>query len=404
MKRLLLVSVLGASFAAHATDLDISLYYSNDYASTDDVLVSSEIIGFYRSLDAANTLFTNSGVNTTFVPAKIVGLGGGVFDGNLDVWDTRLSMESGTLQSPTDSAGHIQIGVARTPYGGTIGLAEAILQSRYDALAVSGTDYKKVSIAAGIMNAFDGSFPRYPYILAHEAVHSLGGSHDSADANLFDDTSSGNNYGYGQTCDDSSLSLMDANIATDSDGYALKLSGMAGCNSFGGDMVTFLNTYVPLAEGHAASLNMNTLTLAAVEDTVDQEFEFTVTRTVNVSSSGTAYVHISGTGATATNEIAPVEVTFAANQAAATVAVPFTSIHPMFDDADPYDDKVYAAAVSDDEVVNTATDLSSINTAWTSSSSSSTSSSGGGGGSGGSASIFGLLILAAIGVRRRFLS
>lgn len=399
MKRLFLASALAAAFSANATNLEVSLFYSDGYVSDNNILVSSEVIGFYRSINAANQLFSDNGVNLTLKPAKVQSVAEGTYAANYNVWNLLIDMESGSLESVTDNAGHFQVGIARDTHSGNSGYGESMTEFKYVGLRGGGNDYKKVAVTGNILNRYDAD--GYEYFMAHELLHTLGGSHNASDAALFEYNSSGNNYGYGDTCDDGSASLMDVSFASNSSSVTQKLTGATGCDSGSGDMVRLVNTFVTEVPSHATSLNMDTLVLAANENTSTSEFEFTVTRSVDTTSPITAYVHISGTGATLGNELQPVEVSFLANETSKTVTVPFSSIHAMFNDADDYDDKVFAVAVSEKEVVAALTDLTAINTAWTSDSNSGSTSSTGGEGGGGSVGIFTFFALAFMSLFRR---
>ncbi|MCC2525555.1 hypothetical protein [Vibrio coralliilyticus] len=396
MKRLLLATALTASFAASATNLEISLFYSEGYTSDSSILVSSEIIGFYRSIDAANTLFSDSSANLVLVPAKIEALDEATFAANYNVFGLLNDMSSGSLEASTDNAGHLQLGIARDTFNGNSGYGEAINEFRFVGLRGGGTDYKKVAVTGNILNRYEAS--GYKHFMAHEVLHAaVGASHTASDAALFEYNSSGNNFGYGQTCDDGSASLMDSNFVNNASTVTQKISGAAGCASGGGNVVSHINTFAPEVPAHASYLNMNTMTMSVSENTSTSEYEFTVTRTKDTTSAINAYLHISGTNATVGNELQPVTVAFAANETSKTVTVPFSSIHAMFNDADPYDDKVYAVAISEKEVMNSLVDLTAINTTWSGDSSTASTSGGGGGGSIG---IFTLLAMGLLRLRR----
>ncbi|MCG9575445.1 M12 family metallo-peptidase [Vibrio tubiashii] len=399
MKRILLAASLSAAFAAQATNLEVSLYYSEGYASSNAVLVSSEIVGFYRSLAAANEVFSRSGASLTLVPAKIEAVPVATFSANENVFNLLTNLESGALKAVTDGNGHFQVALAMNQWNGKNGYAETMSELDYTTIG-AGTDYKKATVQVGVLNRFqDGG---YRYILPHEILHTIGASHDASDATLFENGSSGENYGYAITCADGSESLMSATVSSNALGVVQKMSGGAGCTDATANMVNFTNKYSALTAGHAASLGINTMTVAVAENVGAETFDFTVTRSVAVTNAKTAYLHISGTGATVGNEIAPVAVSFLANETSKTVTVPFSSIHPMFNDAQPYDGKVYAVAVADNEVSNSAFDLTTVNTQWKDNSNSGSSTpAGGGSGGGGSFGFLTLLGLALATLRSK---
>ncbi|CCO44194.1 exported hypothetical protein [Vibrio nigripulchritudo SOn1] len=408
LKRLLLGIVFSTSLSATATasntNLEVSLFYSDAYNSIGNVQVSSEVIGFYRSIDAANELFRENGVRVTLVPAKVSAIDSATYATNYNTWNLLIEMEAGSLESVTDH-GHFQVGIARYTHNGNSGYGENMTEFKYMGIASSGGhDFKKIAIKDGILNRYDTDGTKY--FMAHELLHTLGGSHDAGDAALFEYMSSGRNYGYGQTCNDGYVSIMDVGFASNpTSQMSQKISGASGCDNGPADMVRLINEYAPAVASHAPYLNMNSLTMSAIENTATSEFELTVQRSVDTSTATTAYIHISGTGASESNEIQPIPVSFTANELAKTVKVPFSSIHPLYNDADGYDGKVYAVAVSPKETVNALTDLSAINTAWSSSNDTDTSdgsdSDGGAGSSGGSVGFLAILAIAFGGITRR---
>jgi hypothetical protein len=399
MKRLLVSSAVALScFTAQATELEISLYYSDAFYNDSGVLLSSDIVGFYRSIDAANALFDEAGANLTFVPAKISGEDVSVFPNGQTTRQTRGLLDYGTMDSVSDTASHFAVGLGYSR-GGVLGTAVPFLDRGY---ASPTANTKKSAVATGVMANESTS---HSYILAHEVLHSFGASHHESDAQYFDSLGNGEDYGHGEVCDDGGYSLMHEFVATDSD--APLISGQIGCASGHGDMVSFINKYAPLVANHAAPLNMNTLKLVAIENTAESEFEFTVTRSINTTQPSTVELHISGSGATITNEIIPVEIDFLANELSKTVRVPFSSIHPLFEDAKFIDGQVYAVAISDDEVMKELLDVTALNTAWTDTPDPIEPDDGGGdvtstgGGGGGSMSWFGLIALLMLRKLRR---
>lgn len=408
MKRLLVSSAVALScFSAQATELEISLYYSDAFYNDSGVLLSSDIVGFYRSIDAANALFDEAGANLTFVPAKISGEDVSVFPNGQTTRQTRALLDRGTMEAVSDTASHFAVGLGYSQ-GGVLGVAVPYYDYGY---ATPTINTKKSAVASGVMPRTDS---RYPYILAHEVLHSFGARHDESGGQSFDSLNNGENYGHGDICDDGEYSLMHELVSTGTS--APLVSGQAGCNSGHGDVVSFINKYAPLVANDAVSLNMNTLKMVAVEDTAESEFEFTVTRSINTTQPSTVELHISGSGATITNEIIPVEIDFLADELSKTVSVPFTSIHPLFEDAKSLDGQVYAVAISDDEVMKELLDVTALNTAWTDTpdpvdpvdpddGSGGDTSTGGGGGGGGSFGTFSWLALAAVAfIRRRMTS
>ncbi|AYV20526.1 hypothetical protein [Vibrio mediterranei] len=399
MKRLLVSSAVALScFSAQATELEISLYYSDAFYNDSGVLLSSDIVGFYRSIDAANALFDEAGANLTFVPAKISGEDVSVFPNGKTTRQTRGLLDYGTMEVVSDSASHFAVGLGYSQ-GGVLGVAVPYYDYGY---ATPSINTKKSAVASGVMSRTDS---RYPYILAHEVLHSFGGSHDESGAQSFDSLGNGEDYGHGDICDDGEYSLMHELASTGAS--APLVSGQGGCNSGHGDMVRFINTYAPLVANDAVPLNMNTLKMVAIEDTAESEFEFTVTRSINTSQPSTVELHISGSGATITNEIIPVEIDFLANELSKTVRVPFSSIHPLFEEAKFIDGQVYAVAISDDEVMKELLDVTALNTAWTDTPDPIEPDDGGGdvtstgGSGGGSMSWFGLITLLMLRKLRR---
>ncbi|WP_281189023.1 M12 family metallo-peptidase [Vibrio harveyi] len=414
MERLLVSSALALTcLSAQAVELEVSLMYSDGYVNDTGVLVSSEIIGFYRSLDAANSLFSDSNVDLSLAPAKIYSVDAKTYDPTLNVLELRSELERKSLEDISDSAGHFVVGIARYPTSsGAIGYALPFNDAAYAKFDAdpSYKQTKKFALASGVTNST--SNPRYKYVLGHELLHTLGAAHDQTGGERFDSYSLGNNFGHGEDCGNGNMSLM-AESSVSASG-TMMLSGIEGCNAGNGDMVRFIKEYAPRVSKHENYLHMNTMTMNVIEDVAESEFEFTVTRTKDLSNSAKAYVHVSGSNASITNEIAPVEVAFDANQATKTVTVPFSSIHPMFEDAKESDKKVFAVAISNTEVMNQLVDLSGINTQWRPDSGSGgndgddngNGNNGNNGGNtssngGGSVSFLGLISLLSFGLFRR---
>ncbi|EMI4232927.1 hypothetical protein WB856_002857 [Vibrio vulnificus] len=363
MKRCFSMGLLALACQAQAVELEVSLLYSEGYNQDSGVLVSSEIVGFYRSLDAANELFQQHNVDLTFVPAKITAVAESQFDASMNVSQTRAALDRGALESLSDHAGHFVMGLAhRANSDGTVGYALSFSHSKY-AMFDRDLSYKlskKAAISSNILN--DAINPRNRYVLVHELLHGIGAAHDETGALRFDTFSSGYTFGHGEDCGDGNRSLMAASFMSYQG--VLMLSGADNCNQGNGDMVRFIRQFAPRVASHENYFHMNTLAMTVFEDVAESEFEFTVTRSKDVSLPSVAYIHVSGSNASVTNELAPVTVAFDANESVKTVAVPFANVHPLFDDAELADKKVFAVAVSEVEVMPNLVELSAINTQW----------------------------------------
>ncbi|EJB5268106.1 hypothetical protein MW651_000710 [Vibrio vulnificus] len=363
MKRCFSMGLLALACQAQAVELEVSLLYSEGYTQDSGVLVSSEIVGFYRSLDAANELFQQHNVDLTFVPAKITAVAESQFDASMNVSQTRAALDRGALESLSDHAGHFVMGLAhRANSDGTVGYALSFSHSKY-AMFDRDLSYKlskKAAISSNILN--DAINPRNRYVLVHELLHGIGAAHDETGALRFDTFSSGYTFGHGEDCGDGNRSLMAASFMSYQG--VLMLSGADNCNQGNGDMVRFIRQFAPRVASHENYFHMNTLAMTVFEDVAESEFEFTVTRSKDVSLPSVAYIHVSGSNASVTNELAPVTVVFDANESVKTVAVPFANVHPLFDDAELADKKVFAVAVSEVEVMPNLVELSAINTQW----------------------------------------
>ncbi|EMK3315365.1 hypothetical protein V8043_002755 [Vibrio vulnificus] len=363
MKRCFSMGLLALACQAQAVELEVSLLYSEGYNQDSGVLVSSEIVGFYRSLDAANELFNQHNLDLNFVPAKITAVAESQFDASMNVTQTRAALDRGALESLSDHAGHFVMGLARhADSDGTAGYALSFIHSRY-AKFDRDPSYKlskKVAISSNILTYAIN--PRYRYVLVHELLHGIGAAHDETGALRFDTFSSGYTFGHGEDCGDGNRSLMAASFTAGRG--VLMLSGADNCNQGNGDMVRFIREFAPRVASHENYFHMNTLAMTVFEDVAESEFEFTVTRSKDVSLPSVAYIHVSGSNASVTNELAPVTVAFDANESVKTVAVPFANVHPLFDDAELADKKVFAVAVSEVEVMPNLVELSAINTQW----------------------------------------
>ncbi|END2489075.1 TPA: M12 family metallo-peptidase [Vibrio vulnificus] len=393
MKRCFSMGLLALACQAQAVELEVSLLYSEGYNQDSGVIVSSEIVGFYRSLDAANELFKQHNLDLNFVPAKITAVAESQFDASMNVTQTRAALERGALESLSDHAGHFVMGLARHANSdGTVGYALSFNDAKY-AKFDSDLSYKlskKVAISSNILN--DAINPRNRYVLVHELLHGIGAAHDETGALRFDSYSSGYTFGHGEDCGYGNRSLMAASFMSSSG--VLMLSGSDNCNQGNGDMVRFIRQFAPRVASHENYFHMNTLSMTVFEDVAESEFEFTVTRSKDVSSPSIAYVHVSGSNASVTNELAPVLVAFDANESVKTVAVPFANVHPLFDDAELADKKVFAVAVSESEVMPSLVELSAINTQWKPGSDNGNGGDNGSGSTGGSSGgSLGLLIL-----------
>lgn len=365
MERLLLSSALALSaFSAQATELEVSFAYSDAYASDSYVLVSSEIVGFYRSLEAVNSLLEESGAELTLVPAKVFDIDNSLFPEVPHVRAVQGSLWLSELKEPTNDSGHMLIALSKIPSTNRILGASVPFSAsgykKFDDFGESSVNTKKATIVSGITNTT--AMVHGKYLILHELLHSLGAGHNFERAKSFDIFDTGETYGHGEICDDGFKSVMET--PWDNDNPRLKLSGTSGCDSGNGDMVRFINTYAPKAAQHEPYLNMATLEMDVVEDTTLGMFDFTVTRTKSTDELSLAYIHLSNTNPIVGNEIKPIEVSFAPDQLSATVSVPFALIHPLFDDAQYADGMVYAVAVSENEVQKSLIDLTEINTAW----------------------------------------
>lgn len=353
MNKLLTCVALCAATQASAATLEVSLFYPATYEADPSKNLSQEIVGFYRSIELSNQLFTNTGVNLTLKPTSIT---------STTSWTTE-PVETGINTMWFDGSNTGETDVADVAVGiFEVNARDGEAQLSFDS---SYTDYPNMTrkAAIGYGRSLGGNDDAgYPYLMAHEILHTLGVRHD--DDETFNDTGTARVDGFGVTCASGYNSLLSA-TGVYTPFANVTLSGAADCVDAKANTVAFVNHYAPLAENWAATIGDQTLTVAALENVANQTFDVTVSRT-NTASAETMTLYVAGGRVNAVNNsLEPITVNFAAGSSNSdTIEIAFADMHPIFEQAYTSYQSVYAVAVGDNEVSASTFDLMTVNTEW----------------------------------------
>ncbi|MBC7005935.1 hypothetical protein BIZ37_25580 [Photobacterium sp. BZF1] len=373
MKTMFLAMTLALTVTSvKSTELEVSFVYSDAYIANPEILVSSEIIGFYRSLDAANILLEDQGAEMKLIPARVSAIDKNIF------WPGQITLHlvnsmnynDPNLAIETNNSGHFIVGLAEG-YQSTVYWYRNSVRFNYDKYELfeiegaESVNTKKSAIHKNIMNGISNSYPNYQYMLLQRVLESMGAYPFKARASKeFDVYGIGEDYGYGTSCPPNFTTPSLMNNVHLNQVENMMITGSDDCKVENADMVRFINTYAPKVAQHEPYLDMATLDIVAKENTQENTFDFTVTRTKLIDKESVVYLHLSGSNPTYLNEVEPFEVQFKQSQTESTVSIPFSYIHPLFDDAQYVDGKVFAVGVSDSEVSPKLIDLSDLNTQW----------------------------------------
>ncbi|ACH64740.1 GlyGly-CTERM sorting domain-containing protein [Aliivibrio fischeri] len=395
----LLALSLAHSLSANAATVELSLFYPEPYELDSSVSLSSEVVGFYRSIEVANDLFTRKGVNLELKPTHVASVSS--WTGSENVQTGRSDMDNGATEVETD-VGDMAVGLF-LPKGSTIGYGENINSSNY-------TWYPNVTAKIGVAinrTLGTGGNNSYPFVLAHEVLHSIGAMHDQAAAVRFNDDSLGREDGFPGLCESGYGSLMTAtmyNIPFEK----MSLSGASDCNGNpSANMVGFTNHYAPLAsEFEVGARNNQSVRLTVTENINDQTFDFVAQRNNTATAESMTLYIAGGTVHNGSNSLAPQTIEFQAGQGnSETIKVDFTTLHPIFDASHQQINSTYAVVVGQNEVQNALIDVAALSTQWeptiTPDTGTPNPDNGGGGDSGGSTSLFALLMMLCFGYIRK---
>ena len=401
MNKLLTSLALCAATQASAATLELSFFYPESFANDPSKSMSQEVVGFYRSIEHGNALFADKGVNLTLKPS--------VFRFTTSWTDESVASGLNDMRFDTvvrEETNVADIAVGLFTFTGT-DVARAELTVASDYRYYPNVDRK---LALGYGYSLGGSkSDGHEYILAHEVLHNIGVRHSNGAA--FNNTGTAREDGRGIVCDSGVASLMSA--AGPKTSYdKITLSGADDCQSPIANTVGFINEYAPMAEHWSAPIDNQTLTLQVTENANTQIFELVVTRQ-DTTADETATLYIAGGSVnTADNALAPIDVFFTAGSAdSAPVQIPFTDLHPLFEQAHESTQSTYAVVIGQDEVQAESYDLLVNNTQWTptpteetdtgdSTTDTPTTTTGGGSG-GGSVPLGGIALLMGLAALRR---
>ncbi|MDD9195863.1 GlyGly-CTERM sorting domain-containing protein [Aliivibrio sp. S3MY1] len=399
---------LSVNAAGSTSTFELSLFYPQPYEYDNSINLSSEVVGFYRSIEVANDLFERKGVNLELKPTHVASVSS--WTGTENVQTGRSDMDNGITEVETD-VGDMAVGLFQ-PKGSTIGYGENINSSNY-------TWYPNVTAKIGLAinrTLGKGGDNSYPFLLSHEVLHSIGAMHDQAAAGRFNDDAKGREDGYARTCDNGYGSLMTPVISTIPFAQ-MTISGASDCNTTpSANMVGFTNQYAPLAaEFEVGSRNNQTIRLTVTENINDQTFDFVAQRN-DTSATEAMTLYIAGGAAyNGQNALAPQSIEFTSGQASSEIIkIDFNTVYGVFDQAHGEINNTYAVVVGQNEVQNKLVDVTAINTLWeptiTPDPETPDPETGipnpdnGGGDSGGSTSLFSLLMLSCLYLVRRKLN
>lgn len=402
---LTLAHSLSVNAAGSTSTFELSLFYPQPYEYDNSINLSSEVVGFYRSIEVANDLFDRKGVNLELKPTHVASVSS--WTGTENVQTGRSDMDTGATAVETN-VGDMAIGLF-LPNGGTIGYGEHRKSSHYTWYP---NNIAKIGLATN-MTLGKGGDNSYPFVLSHEVLHSVGAMHDQAAAVRFNDDASGREDGYARTCDNGYGSLMTSVISTVPFAQ-MTISGASDCNTTpSANMVGFTNQYAPLAaEFEVGSRNNQTIRLTVTENINDQTFDFVAQRNDTSATEAMTLYIAGGAVYNGQNALAPQSIEFTSGQVSSEIIkIDFNTVYAVFDQAHGEINSTYAVVVGQNEVQNKLVDVTAINTLWeptiTPNPDPETdipNPDNGGGSSGGSTSLFSLLMLSCLYLVRRKLN
>lgn len=392
-----LVSSLLSATAYSATTIEVSAFYQSGSGFN----VSQEIVGVYRSLENINELMAEKGINAEFKPTYFGTLSDSEVAPTENVFSGLQYMRGldAAVEAKTD-VGDIAIGIFPR-LGRDYGFSQLTQDDTY---TDEPNETRKIAIAGGSSMGLS-DFSALAYLAGHELFHAIGAVHEQSGAISFNTQGDSREDGFANICDNGHQSLIGASsLYTDKEN--ISIAGATDCSVGGGDVVGFVNQYAPLVGTIAAERNNRTLTVSASENMNTQSFDINITRT-DTSAADIIRVYIAGGYSDTGAGLTPIDVAFGVGAVTASTSVFFDDIYPIFDAADGTDQSTYIVALGDSEISDSAYDLLSVNTQWTSAQVGEpddqikdSEDAGSGGGSGGALGIWTLLLMTIAGTRR----
>ncbi len=393
----LLLSSISSAYAATNT-IEVSAFYNEEASYNKSIAV----VGFYRGLEHVNALFAEKGVDVAFVPTHVGTFDSSEMEPDIGVFNGRAGM-SGTSSTAAlkSMVGDMAVGLFNNQ-ASIYGNSEGVVDFTY---TDSPNQTRKIGVTTTLGLGVD-QFNSARYVLGHEMIHAFGVGHTSERAQLFNTTGESRTDGYSNVCDNGEQSLMGEDVLY-VDFETISIAGASDCNTGGGNVVDFINTFAPQVANIQAARENQTLSLEIEENINTQAFEILVTRT-EIGSGQTATIYIAGGNGDTGIGLEPISIEFGESDYEAQTVVYFDDIHPIFENANDSVSSTYVVAVTDTEVVSQSLDLLDYNSAWeletldeTDNAASEVASSGNS--SGGSLGI-GLFALLMISLRRTYLN
>lgn len=350
------LALLASKVAANT--FEVSLFYPDSFDSDPNYEVSAEVIGFYRSLEIGNQLFIDNGVDLTLKPISIKSTSSWGRTETVDWGQATMQWDGGSGVDIETNIGDMAVGVFE-PTGSALALAEAMLSSYYTS---NPTGTRKIAIGHSLMLGTDEQ-TSLPYVLTHEILHTIGGEHISSDD--FNDDGLGRVDGYGKVCDNGYSSLMHTSVSS-TPYNQVTMTGATDCSDAQANMINFINHYAPFAADYTDTVDNRTVSVEIKEDITNQVFTFKATR-LNVTNEEMMKLYIAGGYVNSGNtSLEPIGIAFDAGETESQlVEVPFTDLHPLFEQANDTVQSVYVVVIGNDEVQDTSVDLMALNTQWT---------------------------------------
>ncbi|WP_390241043.1 gammaproteobacterial enzyme C- transmembrane domain protein [Vibrio sp. R78045] len=359
MKKVLGFGLALLASQATANTFEVSLFYPDSYDSDSNFEVSTEVVGFYRSLELGNALLSDHGVNLTLKPIGVYSTNSWGSSETVSWGQATMQWDGGSGVDIETDIGDMAVGVFEQT-GSAIALAQAMLSSYY---TTHPTGTRKIAMGHSVMLGTDDQ-TALPYVLTHEILHTIGGEHESSDD--FNDDGFGRTDGYGKVCGNGYSSLMHTSISSTPFSDVTMTGDDSDCPDANANMVNFTNHYAPLAANYAATVGNQTVSVAVSEDIDNQVFTFQATR-LNTTNAETMKLYIAGGYVNSGNtSLEPINITFDAGQTQSqTIEVTFTDLHPLFEQANESVQSVYAVVIGSDEVQDASVDVMALNTQWT---------------------------------------
>ncbi|AZS26320.1 GlyGly-CTERM sorting domain-containing protein [Vibrio anguillarum] len=386
-----LIGSLTATSALAANVIEVSAFF-HESANLNQ---SQEVVGFYRSLEISNKLFSDKGVDIVLKPTHIGLLTNTETTASQDVFNGQIQMRtvSDNLEVATN-IGDVALGIFE-PLANTIGQGGGYDDSDY---VNNPNSTRKVAISKGYLAGLSGA-ESAALVFPHEMLHSFGATHTESEAAGFNSLGGSRVDGYSATCSNGLPSLMRSS-PLDSKVSDMSISGALDCIDVKANMVGFANQYAPSIAAIAASRNNQTLNVGATENINTQQFDITVTRN-QTGSAETIMLYVAGGLMDTGSGLEPIAVNFGIGESSRSVAIPFTNIHPLFVKANNTIQSTYAVAIGANEVSNAALNLLSVNTQWVAPTIDTVTPPASDSGSGGSISWVLSLIVLGVGIIRR---